>query len=329
MACRRWPKAWLHWLRGTDMQKTIGLLAIGDPCLDVVIRTARTPAWDDKCVGSAAGLYGGGTEANVACAASRLGLASTVWGRIGDDNHGAVLLDGLAHFGVDCSLLRRQPGAASASAIVLLSPQGERAIVWVPMPADGADGARGMPSQLGLDAALARSRWAYTMPYDAEDLAALHAATQRAGTALAIDVEREGARSSGALQRMLQHCDMAFLNASGFSAAMGHAPSADGLRALYAGAAAHTIVVTLGAAGAIAIDRHGVAVQSAFPVAVVDATGAGDTFNAAFLVAHAQGQALAQALQFACAAASHSVVAMGARGGMPTLEQVRSRLERQ
>jgi len=301
------------------MNKTIDLLAIGDPCADVVIHADRVPVWDDKCIGSPAGLYGGGTEANVACAASRLGLATAVFGQVGDDSHAAFLLDDFTRFGVDNSLMVRRSRTASATAIILVSPQGERALVWVPMPT-----APRAPEQ--LEAALQRSRIAYTMPYDEADLAALGEAAHRSGTQLAIDVEREGAKRPGALQRLLQHCDIAFMNETGFSTATGSAPSVEGLRALHAGGRAHTIVVTVGARGAIAIDRHGVAEQPAFPAKVVDTTGAGDTFNAAFLTARCLELDLNQALAFGCAAASKTVAVIGARSGLPTQDEVQALL---
>jgi ribokinase/sulfofructose kinase len=301
------------------MNKTIDLLAIGDPCADVVIRAERVPTWDDKCIGSPAGVFAGGTEANVACAASRLGLATTMFGQVGDDSHAAFLLDDFARFGVDSSWMARRSRTASATTVILVSPQGERALVWVPMP----PGARASEQ---LDAALQRSRIAYTMPYDEAELAALGDAARRSGTQLAIDVEREGAARPGALQRLLQHCDIAFMNETGFSTAMGSAPSAEGLRALHAGGRAHTIVVTLGARGAIAIDAHGVAMQAAMQATVLDTTGAGDTFNAAFLTARCLELDLNQALAFGCAAASKTVAVIGARSGLPTLGEVQALL---
>lgn len=66
-----------------------------------------------------------------------------------------------------------------------------------------------------------------------------------------------------------------------------------------------------------AASRHAFVQHPAFARPVVDTTGAGDTFNAAFLVAMLEGQSLQAGLRFACAAASHAVTAVGARSGMP------------
>jgi len=64
---------------------------------------------------------------------------------------------------------------------------------------------------------------------------------------------------------------------------------------------------------------------SAFPVAEVDPTGAGDCFATALLVALHQGQAAAEAVRYAHAAASFVVQAPGT-AGIPTAAQIAARL---
>ncbi|HEY9066792.1 MAG TPA: carbohydrate kinase family protein [Burkholderiaceae bacterium] len=295
--------------------KTIDLLCIGNPCADVVIRCERLPAWDDKCAGTALGTHAGGTEANVACAASRLGWRSAVLGEVGDDAHASFLIDAFVADQVSTRWLTQRAQCASASTMLMVSPEGERAIVWVPMPP-----AAWPPAE--IEEALALSRWVYTMPYDLGKLATLHAAARRHGTQLAIDVEREAAREPGLLAQFLQYCDIAFMNQSGYATAFGAEPDEAGLRALRAQGDAHTIVVTLGSRGAIAIDANEVAAVPASVVDVVDTTGAGDTFNAAFLVAHARSSSLRSTLRFACDAAGHTVGRVGARSAMPHLGDV-------
>ena len=47
----------------------------------------------------------------------------------------------------------------------------------------------------------------------------------------------------------------------------------------------HTVVVTLGARGSLVVRRDGAAIIPGIEVKAVDTTGAGDTFNAAFVYA--------------------------------------------
>jgi ribokinase len=60
----------------------------------------------------------------------------------------------------------------------------------------------------------------------------------------------------------------------------------------------------------------------AFEVPVVDATAAGDTFNAGFAVGLMRGMSPREALRYATAAASLSVTRRGAQSSMPNAEAV-------
>ena len=63
------------------------------------------------------------------------------------------------------------------------------------------------------------------------------------------------------------------------------------------------LVVTLGARGAAMLDGDRFIRQPAFPVDVIDTTGAGDVFRAGFIYALLRGDTPEGILRFACAAA--------------------------
>jgi ribokinase len=79
-----------------------------------------------------------------------------------------------------------------------------------------------------------------------------------------------------------------------------------------------TVVVTLGAQGALWVDRNGTFHVPAFPVEVVDTTAAGDSFIGALGVAIGEHRPPAEVLRFAAAAAALSVTRLGAQSGIPT-----------
>lgn len=60
----------------------------------------------------------------------------------------------------------------------------------------------------------------------------------------------------------------------------------------------------------------------AYRVPVVDTTGAGDTFRAGFIYGMKQGWELERQLNFASAAAALNCTALGARGGIKTLQAI-------
>lgn len=80
--------------------------------------------------------------------------------------------------------------------------------------------------------------------------------------------------------------------------------------------------MTLGAHGALALENGRFIYSPAFVVNTVDTTGAGDVFHGAFCYAFLQGMPLRQALDFSNAMAALNCTALGARGGIATLETV-------
>jgi sugar/nucleoside kinase (ribokinase family) len=284
------------------------LLSIGDPVADIAI-AATPPALGEKVLGRRLGMLAGGTTANVGCAVARLGLPSAIFGRVGDDAPGQMLHASFGEFGVDTDYLRRAPGAQSASVIMMVAPCGEKSMIYLPMETEPLE-------PLLLSQALAQSRVTYTMPYDLEQYQALSVSARQQGTLVAIDLEAAVAPDGAAMRERVARADIVFFNQTGFEAGAGCAPSFAAMRALLA-LGPSVVVVSLGAAGALAVTADEEAAQAAFPAEVVDTTGAGDSFNAAFLVAWMDGGSLRQALRFACAAASRTVAALGARTALP------------
>lgn len=299
-------------MRGYD------LVAFGDPVLDVCLRADELPAWDDKRLGRHAMLLAGGSEANAACAASKLGLRTALFGRIGDGPEAGMLRADLQRHGVDAGLLHTEAGSVSALATVYVSAAGERGIVYVPMPPAA-------PRWEALEAVLPRTRCIYLLPYDMAIFSRLATLAHRAGTEVVVDVERAVAAQPDALAALCAGADVLCFNEAGFREATGTAPSLNSVAALLARSAAHTVVVSLGQRGALAVDRGGdTAVQAAYACEVVDTTGAGDSFNAGFVAARLQGQPLATALAQGCAAAALCIEAIGARAGLGDVRQVRA-----
>jgi ribokinase len=89
-----------------------------------------------------------------------------------------------------------------------------------------------------------------------------------------------------------------------------------------------TVIVTLGAQGALVASDTGTALVRAFKVKAADTTAAGDTFNGALAVALTEGHSLEKAVQFANAAAAISVTRLGAQTSAPTRKSIDAFLRR-
>ncbi len=85
------------------------------------------------------------------------------------------------------------------------------------------------------------------------------------------------------------------------------------------------IVLTLGSAGSLLnAGIETVAVAPITPCAVIDTTGAGDSFTAALAVALVEGQSIESAVRCAAAAGSHAVTIGGVLDALPTKEDLKN-----
>jgi sugar/nucleoside kinase (ribokinase family) len=294
------------------MTRTIDLLAYGDPNADHIYLADRVPLADEKLLGRKLGVFGGGTAANVACAAARLGLNVAAFGRVGADGDGTMLLEENAKLGISNAHMSVTEHP-TASAMIIVNEGGEKALVYAPMPGIAYD-------ETSLTEAVKQSRVVYAMPYDIEEFTAISQIARANGCLVAIDIEAAVAPTRERLEALLKLSDIVFMNEPGFMA------TTTGAVAKLLDFGPQIVTVTRAAEGAISASRDQALTQSSFPTTLVDATGAGDCFNGAFLAAHLSGKSLGETLKFACAAAAINVSAVGARTALPDTTQVIAKL---
>lgn len=87
---------------------------------------------------------------------------------------------------------------------------------------------------------------------------------------------------------------------------------------------ANTVIAKAGKNGAYICTSNCFEHVAGYVVNAVDTTAAGDSFNAGFAYALAQGQEVSESVRFANAVAALSTTMIGAQSGMPTLEQVQA-----
>jgi ribokinase len=83
-----------------------------------------------------------------------------------------------------------------------------------------------------------------------------------------------------------------------------------------------TVIITLGARGALVATQADKQLVPGFRVQAVDTTAAGDVFNGALAVAWAEEQPLVDAVRFANAAAAISVTRLGAQPSAPMRKEI-------
>jgi sugar/nucleoside kinase (ribokinase family) len=259
-----------------------------------------------------ASLVLGGSGAIVAAGAARLGLRVAMAGCVGDDVLGRAMLEALA--GVDVSAVRRVSEPTGIS--VGLARPGDRAVLTA-LGALASFRAEDVPEEL-----LASARW-------------VHVASPFLQPALDVAAIAERAAGTTSLDPGWDPREEWRLDWEGFDVLMPNAQEAQRLSgkdepqaaALELAGEGPLVVVKLGADGALAArqDRDGdlVVGAEATPVEPVDATGAGDSFDAGFITARLAGEGLGASLGLGCACGALSTRAAGGTAGQPTLDEAR------
>ncbi|WP_311932009.1 sugar kinase [Microbispora sp. H11081] len=294
------------------------LLVIGDVVTDVVA-LHDGPAATGTDTPADIALRPGGSGANTASWAARLGADSRLLARVGYDTgewHAAELVRAgvLPHLHVD-------PELPTAVVIALVDATGERSML-TNRGASGHIGAGDWDPGL-LDGVGHLHLSAYTMfaePGLELALLAMREAAAR-GIPVSVDPASSGplrAFGPGRFLRETATVDIVIPNLEEALLLADAADPEDAARTL----SAHygTAVVKLGAGGAL-LARHGriVAKAVAPPAEVVDSTGAGDAFAAGFLVASMAGCAPGEALRKGCEAGATAVAQVGGRPTWGTL----------
>jgi len=83
------------------------------------------------------------------------------------------------------------------------------------------------------------------------------------------------------------------------------------------------IIITLGSKGSIGLSGKKINFQKAFPINVVDTTGAGDVYHGAYIYGLLQGWDMQKCMRFACAASAIKCRHIGARKGIPHLKEIK------
>jgi ribokinase len=312
-------------VRDGDAQVKAGrVLVVGAINLDIVVTADHLPRPGETVVGPRAESYGGGKGANAAVAAARAGASVAIVGAIGGDGAGADAERELVDEGVDCTALSRLDNERTGVALIVVDPTGENQI------------AVGAGANMALSAEWVAARVADA----ASEVDCVLVSTEIPGEAVLAAIAAAAAENLRcilnpappikAVSDALPHRPILTPNsgelATLFAAITGretdHGPPSTNAeildQALVVSAATEApVVVTLGANGILTV-HDGHAVHHAAPIVpVVDATGAGDTFNGVFAAQLATGEPLLNAARFAMSAASLSVSQLGARTGMP------------
>lgn len=304
--------------KGSCFMYDYDLLVVGSANADLVIGVERRPGAGETVLGSDLAVHPGGKGANQAVAAARLGARTALLARVGDDANGRLLLDSQRAAGVD-TVGVLVGGAPTGVALITVDPSGDNSIVVSP----GANG-RLTPEDVRAAACLFQTSRVVSAQLEIplETVVAVAASLSPDSRFV---LNPSPPRPLPAV--LLAACDPLIVNEHEAKVILGDAEAGDRpedwARVLLA-KGPKSVVVTLGAEGALVASAEGVVRVPSVKVTAVDTTGAGDSFTAALAWKLGAGASLAEAAAYAARVGAVAVTRRGAQESFPTAQEVAS-----
>lgn len=269
------------------------ILGIGIATLDIINTVDGYPAEDAEVRALSQRICRGGNVTNTLVVLSQLGHESAWAGVLADEPDAAHILDDLKGYQVDVSRCRVEArGKVPTSYVVLNRRNGSRTIVHYRELRE-----YGFADFHELD--LSAFGWLHfegrNVPETARMLA--HAKVVRPDLPISVEIEKPRPQ----IDILFAHTDL-LLCSRGYAQHRGFDEPDAFLRDLRTQAVGPELICTWGGLGAWGMDRQDrIAYSPAFPPpSLVDALGAGDTFNAGIIDARMRGLPLRDAIAAAC-----------------------------
>ncbi len=302
---------------GSGFVEVVGL---GQCSLDVMGRLPDWPQRDSKVELTASLVQGGGPVATALVTLARLGVATAFAGKIGDDDFGLRIREGLIAEGIDCSALLADACATSQFAFIAVDEKtGHRTIFWTrgsarPLePAEIPEIAIRCCRVLHLDG----------LQHEASLAAARLARENGVLTVLDGGTLREGTRE---LLPLIDH----MVVSERFADQFGEGRCFSDVLPELLGFGATAATITMGEKGSLTCSREGETFhQPAFSTQAVDTTGCGDVFHGGYIFGLLHGWPLGMVVTFAAACAALKTRGLGGRSAIPGLNEVLAFLESQ
>ena len=293
------------------------ILGIGMSMVDTIKVVNEFPSDTGVTEVSESVTMGGGPVPTALCAAARQGAKCGIIDRIGDDWRGRLIREEYEAFGVATSFLQLQSDRTSTFGTVLVrESNGERHVVFHRGDFDELS-----KEELPVEA-LSQCRILHLNGRHWPACVTAAEMVNDAGGMVSFDGGAH--RYDEKFERLLKRVDILIVARDFAERATGSEDREVQLSSLLSRGA--TIVgVTDGENGSWFLTSKGEGFfQPAFPVdEVVDTTGCGDVFHGAFLAAVARGENWKTCAKIASATAAIKASALGGRGKLATLEEVR------
>ena len=291
----------------------VDLVGVGLNATDTLIALDRFPSRGAKVEFQTVQILPGGQTASAVVACQAWGLQTRYVGKLGDDASAAIHRAAFDRVGVEAQILTAEH-TSSAQSIILVDGQGERTVLLK------------RDERLSVHPSELRQEWisnARALHVDGFDTAAATLAATWARAAH-VPVIADLDEIYPGVDELLPLIDHLIVSRDFPARLTGEADLEKALQAMCERYGSRIAAATLGHDGVLAWDGRSFFYTPAYRVPVVDTTGAGDMFHAAYIYGLLQDWQLERQLQFACAAAALNCTAPGARGSIGSMHEIQA-----
>ena len=274
--------------------------------------------WEQTLLAAQAGMDTGGGAANSARTFGKLGYSVDISGRIGLDSAGEEIVKRFQKDHVDVAGLLRKEGTCTGTAVGLINKEGERCFITV----------RGGNSQYceedleGIrqrDYDCVHVNGYFQFPSLEASLPKILEEFRRKGSVISFDTSSSdpSGRWFEAIKPVIACIDFFFTNEYQLKMITGMEEAGKGAEFLQKHGVKN-VVLKRGAKGCVIFEEGGDETEiPGFRVEAVDTTGAGDSFDAAYMIGVINGWEPVRCGQFANVVAGLNCTSLGAVGGVP------------
>lgn len=301
---------------------------VGSYNVGLFLKGGSIPRAGETLIGESFYESGGGKGSNQAIAARRMGADVVFVGRLGRDRYGDDALALYRRLGMRTDSLAVDDEAHTGVSVILVDASGNNSIMVVPgsnYRLDRADIDRAYP--VLADSAIVGFQLENRLDAVCYGIARAHAA----GARVLLD-PAPAAQLPDCIYPMLDYIKPNEVEAAEITGVDVHdCESAMRAGALLVARGVRNAIITLGAAGAVLVNRD---VRRSFSIPalaapVVDTTGAGDCFSGALMAELARGVPVEQAIELAICASALSTTRLGVVEALPERAEAAALLKAQ
>ena len=295
------------------------IIVVGSSNTDMVIKTKQIPAPGETVLGGTFFMNAGGKGANQAVAAVRLGGTVSFICKTGQDIFGKEAISSFKKENINADFIFIDEKEPSGIALITVDENAENSIVVAP----GANASLNVGDIEEIEDFIVQAE-IILMQLEIPLATVIHLAEFAAANE--IPVILNPAPACKLPDELLKNISIITPNENEAEKLTGitvtDIRTAEQAAKIIYDRGVETVIITLGAEGALLLNRDAVAHIAGYKVSPVDTTAAGDVFNGALAVALSEKKSMPEAIDFACKAASISVTRLGAQASAPYRHEI-------